>query len=105
MTVLPGAALPAVSAALRSWSPGLYFPPWPADRDPLVPWLAPDGREWGARRLRRLPYVAGSLHNICRAAGVFVPPRRTPVSRALRLLFAEINVGPLGRAALWALYR
>lgn len=47
--------IPAVAAALRSWSLGLYFPPWPADCDPLVPWLGPDGREWGARRLRRPP--------------------------------------------------
>lgn len=41
-------ALPAVAAALRSWSPGLYFPPSPG-RDPLVPWLAPDGRPWLSR--------------------------------------------------------
>lgn len=95
----------AVAAALRSWSLGLYFPPWPADRDPLVPWLAPDGREWGARRLTRLPRVSSRLRDAFRAAGVFVPPRRTPVGRAIRLQLAEINVGPLGRAALWSLYR
>lgn len=70
-----------------------------------APWLAPDGREWGARRLRRLPRIANSLHRFCSPARVFAPPTRTPVSRAIRLLIAEINVGPLGRAALWANYR
>lgn len=104
MTAVPGAVVPAVAAAIRAWAPGLYFPS-SIDRDPLVPWLAPDGREWGARRLTRLPYVAESLRPLARAAGVFVPPSRTPVSRAIRLLLAENNVGPLGRAALWALYR
>lgn len=104
MTAVPGAAVPAVAAAIRAWAPGLYFPS-SIDRDPLVPWLAPDGREWGARRLTRLPYVAESLRPLARAAGVFVRPSRTPVSRAIRLLLAEHNVGPLGRAALWALYR
>lgn len=69
------------------------------------PWLAPDGREWGARRLTRLPYVAESLRQLARAASVFVRPSRTPVSRAIRLLLAEINVWPLGRAALWAHFR
>lgn len=98
-------AVPAVAAALREWGLGLYFPPWPARREPLVPWLAPDGREWGARRPCRFPYVAPSLHDVCRAAGVFVPPRRTPVARAVRQHIAGINAGPLGRAALWALYR
>ena len=98
-------AVPAVAAALREWGLGLYFPPWPARREPLVPWLAPDGREWGVRRLTKLPYVAESLRPLARAAGVFVRPSRTPVSRAFRLLLAEHNVGPLGRAALWALYR
>lgn len=68
-----------------------------------APWLAPDGLEWGVRRLTRLPVVRWSsgFHADPRK----YPARRTPVSRAIRLLIAEINVGPLGRAALWALYR
>lgn len=97
--------IPAVAAAIRTWAPGLYFPPSFGRYDSLVPWLAPDGREWGARRLTKLPYVAESLRPLARAAGVFVRPSRTAVSRAIRLLLAEHNVGPLGRVALWALYR
>lgn len=70
------------------------------------PWLAPDGREWGAHRLRRLPRIAGSLHKFCSPARVFLPPTRTPVSRSIRFLVAEINAaGPSARAALWELFR
>ena len=69
-------------------------------------WLAPDGREWGARRLRRPPRVpVGPIYQNLPPALLFVPPVRTPVARAVRHLAAEVGAGPLGRAALWALYR
>ena len=72
------------------------------------PWLAPDGREWGARRLARsprLPYVAPRLRDLARAAGVFVAPPQTPVARACKLSISSLRAGPIGRAALWEVYR
>lgn len=100
--------IPAVAAALRPWSLGLYFPPWPADCDPLAPWLGPDGREWGARRLRRPPRVPAdqTAPNLLLPPGMYlVPPRRTPISRVVRHLVAEVGAAPLGRSAIWAIYR
>ena len=98
--------IPAIASALRTWSPGLYFPAWPADRSPLVPWLAPDGRELGARRrLIRPPFVPASLRDRCTDAGQLVRARRSSLARACRLSIDLIGAGPIGRAALWSLYR
>ena len=70
-------ALPAVAAALREWSPGLYFPPWPARREPLVPWLAPDGRPW----LTRHGFALGATPSVGAADAT---PAALAVMRLLR---------------------
>lgn len=50
-----------------------------------APWLAPDGREFGARcRPIRTPFVPASLRDLVTDAGQFVRARRTPVARACR---------------------
>lgn len=59
---------------------------------PALPWLAPDGRPWLAHR--RIAHWPASR-----------PGRPGPVWRACRLSINLIGVGPLARAALWALHR
>lgn len=73
--------------------------------EPLVPWLAPDGREWFARRRRRLPFITPRLRDLAKAGGSFVAPPRTAVERACKLSISSLRAGPIGRAALEALYR
>lgn len=72
---------------------------------PIDPWLAPDGREWFARRRRRMPYFSPRLRDMARANGAFIAPPRTPVAKACKLSINSLGAGPLGRAALSALYR
>lgn len=60
-----------------------------------APWLAPDGREWFARRRQRIMVPAASEYGLA-------PPRRTRVAVAARHLCTSVRAGPLGKAALWA---
>lgn len=61
------------------------------------PWLAPDGREWFARRRRRRVLVSGERDD------TFELARRTRVAVAASHFCISLRAGPLGKAALWGL--
>lgn len=62
------------------------------------PWLAPDGREWFARRRGQRILLADPA-----SSTGWTAPRRTRVAIAARHLCTSVRAGPLGKAALWGL--